>query len=437
MLPQPDKNRLENLNETKIGDFPRFARARRRVDHPAVSNIEGRTKSALAAIDIPSKLDDEAEVGIAAGSRGIANTDEILRTTVDWVKEQGLKPFIIPAMGSHGGATEDGQKTVLSKLGITQESMECEIRGSMSVKQIDESENGHPIFFSEEALSTDAILLMNRIKIHTDFVDGTVESGLCKMGVIGLGKQRGAESAHNAAMVTSFREVLPKWGARVIERTPIIGGLAILENGHDETAAIEGIPADSILDREKQLFKQSLNLFPTLPVDDLDLLIVDEIGKHISGTGMDTNVVGRMLIHGEPEPESPTITRIYARSLTGRTDGNGLGIGLADFIHENIVRELDVTETYINAITGSEPERARIPITLPSDKSALIASYSTTGAKSPEQMRIARINNTMEPNNLYISEPVVDDLRNQDNITIEHLNSVAFEDGMFATGFDN
>jgi hypothetical protein len=429
MFSVPDKSRIVNLNDADISDLPEFAQVRRHVDHPRVDDIRAATTTAIADISELQQLPDGAEVAVTAGSRGIANITTILRTIIDWLKDQDADPFILPAMGSHGGATAEGQEKVLAKLGITEESMGCEIRASMNVKQIDVGSSGHPIYVSKVALNADAILLANRVKIHTDFVNGKVESGLCKMAVIGLGKQRGAESAHNAATATSFREVLPEWGPKIAAETPVVGGLAIIENGSDETAAISGVSASNMLQREHEIFNRSLDMFPTLPVDNLDLLIIDEIGKHISGTGMDTNVVGRINIHGEPEPDTPAITRLYVRSLTERTEGNGLGIGLADFVHRDAVEAIDVEETYVNAITGSEPERARLPITVSDDETALLAAYSTAGLRSFQSMRIARITNTMEPNELLVSKPVVDELQGRSDIEIGPLEPLTFNNG--------
>lgn len=429
MLSVPDEERIRDLNDVGISEFPLFARIRRQINHPKSNDVRQETINGLETIPQLQDLSSGAEVAVTAGSRGIDKIDIILRTTIEWLKSQGMCPFILSAMGSHGGATAEGQRKLLSKLGITEKTMNCEIRPSMAVEQIGKGSPGYPIFVAETALAADAILLVNRIKIHTDFVDGDVESGLHKMAVIGLGKQRGAESAHKAATETSFRQVLPKWGAKVMKETPVCGGLAILENGNDATASIHGVPVVNILKEEKRLFKRSMDFFPMLPVEDLDLLIVDEIGKHISGTGIDTNVIGRMNIHGEPEPTSPSITRVYVRSLTKKTDGNGLGIGLADFIHEEAVKALDIDETYINAITGSEPERARIPMTLPNDRTALLAAYSTTGVQSPELMRIARITNTMEPNEILVSAPIANEFEEQPDIDVGPLQPLEFANG--------
>lgn len=436
MLEPPNQAAFEAVTDAETSEFPDFSRVKRHRDPESISDVEAETERALAELPELEALPSGATVAVTAGSRGIQNIVPILRTVVAELERRGLDPFILPAMGSHGGATAAGQRKLLETLGITEESMGCDIQSSMDVERVATDSAGRGVYAASDAVDANAVLLVNRVKIHTDFVNGDVESGLCKMAVIGLGKQRGADEAHQAATASSFRDILPEWGPLVVENTPVIGGIGIVENARDETAIIEGLPAKDMLERERDLFERSLDLFPTLPVDDLDLLVVDEIGKHISGTGMDTNVVGRMLIHGEPEPQSPSITRVYVRSLTDQTDGNGLGIGLADFVHLDAVRALDARDTYINALTGSEPERARVPMVLPTDATALMAAYATTGVDHPANARIAWIRNTMAPDDLIVSEPVADELRDRADTTISALGPLDFEAGQFAWSWD-
>jgi len=278
-------------------------------------------------------------------------------------------------MGSHGGATAEGQLEALASLNVTPESIGCEFRSSMDVEVVGRGRGDRPVFFATDALRVDAVLLVNRIKPHTDY-NGEYESGLCKMAVIGLGKHRGAEETHNAALRHGFDDVIRERASLLFEQTPIIGGIGIIENAAHRTACIEGVDKDGILDREPSLLKRSKELLPTLPVDHLDLLVVDQMGKDISGTGLDTNVIGRVLFHGEQEPKAPSITRIYVRSVTHESHGNGLGVGLADFVHRDLVAELDLTDTYLNVATSGEPRRARLPYIVPSDVTALLLSYS-------------------------------------------------------------
>jgi hypothetical protein len=284
------------------------------------------------------------------------------------------------------------------------------------------------VFASRDALAADAVLLANRVKLHTDF-SGDVESGLCKMAVIGLGKQRGAEATHKAALAGTFSEVIRERASILFAETPIVGGVAVVENANERAAVVEGMNVDDVLDREPELLERSRELIGTIPIDDLDLLVVDEMGKEVSGTGMDTNVIGRMLMHGEPEPDSPRYARIYVRSVTAASHGNGIGLGLADYVHRELVEDLDLTDTYVNAITSGEPIRARIPLVVPSDALALTTAYSGCGVVDPADMRIARIENTLELDRFWVSEPLVEELRDHPDATVGTPEPLVFEDG--------
>lgn len=427
MIESPNRAALENINDVEINDFPRFAPAQHDREHPQVEDLESATVTALANLDFET-LDPGAEIAITAGSRGIHDNPVVLQATVSKLQERGFEPFIFPAMGSHGGATAEGQVEMLASLGITEGSMGCEIRSSMAVEEIGKGPDDRPIYASSDAIAADAILVVNRVKAHTDFT-GPIESGLCKMTVIGMGKQRGAEATHNAALARGHKEVIPERAEILFKSTPVLGGIAIIENADDRAAHIEGIPVDKILDCEPQLLARSKELLPTLPVNDLDLLIVDTLGKDISGTGMDTNVLGRMLMHGQPEPDKLDYTRIHVRSLTEGSHGNSIGIGLADYAHQNLIETTDLTDTYLNAVTGGAPERARLPLVMPTDTTAFLLAYSTTGVRYPSEMRIIRIPNTLDLGRFIASEPVANDLRNQQNVTLGEFESLAFEDG--------
>jgi len=427
MLTVPDRDALEAVNDVSIDDFPRVAPVRHERDHPQVENVDESTREALDAIDFGG-LDSAGEIAITAGSRGIHDKPAVLRAAVSELKDRGYSPFLFPAMGSHGGGTANGQLETLASLGVTEESIGCEIRSSMDTEQVGEDGEGRPVYASTDALAADGIVIVNRVKAHTDF-SGPIESGLCKMAVIGIGKQRGAEVAHNAAIAEGHENVFPERAEILFETTPTLGGIAIIENADDRAAVIEGVSVEEILDREPALLERSKELLPTLPTDDLDLLVVDAQGKDISGTGMDTNVLGRLLMHGQPEPDSPSFTRVHVRSLTAGSHGNGIGIGLADFAHQDIVSSLDLADTYLNAITGGEPARARLPVTVPTDATAFLLAYSTTGARGPEDMRIARIPNTLDLGEFVVSEPVGEELADRPDITIGDYEPIAFDGG--------
>jgi hypothetical protein len=428
MIEVPDADRLQSVTDTTVADFPEMAPVERHRDPPRVDDVDRATQDAVDAIGALDDLPAGSEVGITAGSRGIHDMPAVVSAIVDAVEARDLSPFVFPAMGSHGGATAEGQVETLESVGVTEERVGCPIRSSMDVTVVGHDDQGRPIPASDDALEADAVLIANRVKLHTDFT-GAIESGLAKMTVIGVGKQRGANAAHQAALDSSFSEVLPERAAVLFEETPIVGGVAVLENANERAAQIEGVPVDDILDREPELLERARELQPMLPVEDLDLLVLDEIGKNVSGTGMDTNVVGRMNVYGEPEFETPDIVRIYVRSLTEETHGNANGIGLADFVHADAASEMDPGDTYVNSVSGGQPERGRIPPVVPDDETALVLACATIGVSDPSDLRIARIENTLEPDRLHVSEPVADELREREDTTVGELQPIELEDG--------
>lgn len=423
----PDAKALRTANNVSVDDYPRFAVARW---HPDLDPIDGVAAAARAAVDdFPlAELPPGASVAITAGSRGIHDMPAVIAAVVTELQDRGLEPFVLPAMGSHGGATAEGQREMLTSLGITEASVGCEIRSSMSVAAVGQDAMGRDVYVAEDALAADAIVLANRVKPHTDF-SGPVESGLCKMAVIGLGKHRGAESLHNAGLAGDFAEVIADRAGIIINETPVIGGIALIEDANEQATVIEGIPADAIPDREPELLERAYEELPVLPVANLDCLIVDEIGKEISGTGMDTNVLGRYRFHGEAEPESPRITRVYARSLTDPSHGNALGMGLADFVHRDLIETVDFEDTYINIATSGEPERSKIPFVVPDDETALTIIPSTVGLEDLSELRVARIHNTLDPDELVVSEPVARELDSRADVTVGPLEPLQLENG--------
>ncbi|SFR89743.1 hypothetical protein SAMN05216559_0681 [Halomicrobium zhouii] len=428
----PGRERLEGANDYDLGDLPRFARARRHRDPPAVDDVRAATQDAVEALDF-SDVPAGGEVAITAGSRGIADAPELLAAVVDEVELRGYEPFVFPSMGSHGGATAEGQVETLRSVGVTEERVGCPIRSSMAVEEVGTDVEGRPVFVAEDALAADGVVLANRVKAHTDY-SGGLESGLAKMAVVGMGKHRGAEVTHNAALARGFDAVIGERAEIVLDAAPVVGGLALLENAHEHAAEIVGLPADRILDEEPDLLDRSKELLATLPVDDLDLLVVDEMGKEISGTGMDTNVLGRVDFHGQAEPDEPDITRVYVRSLTEASHGNAVGVGLADFAHVDVLEAIDLGDTYVNIATSGEPSRARLPYTVPADATALLVACSMTGVRDPADLRVARIENTLEPDDLLVSEPVADELADHSEVAVSDLEPLAFDaDGELET----
>jgi len=368
----------------------------------------------LALDDVP----DGGEVAVGVGSRGIANLPWIVRGVVSGLDARGYDPFVFPAMGSHGGATAAGQRDKLDAIGVSAASIGCEIRATMAVTEIGRtSEHDLPVVADANAVAADAIVPINRVKPHTDF-DGAVESGLSKMLVIGMGKQRGAKVAHEGAVNWSFREMIPRITETLLDELPVVGGVAVVEDQHDDTAVVEGVPPSGFLERESELLDLAYDSMPTLPFDDLDLLVVARMGKDISGPGMDTNVVGRRGYGFEGEPGPPTIKRIFVRSLTPASRGNASGIGVADFVHRDLVAEADPEKAVINSLTASTPRSARIPPIVETDRAGVIAGLSTVGVVTPDEVKVARVTDTMRLERLYASPALVEEARDCDDLRV-------------------
>lgn len=423
----PSRDRLERSAAFDVSDLPPFRRVRRRREQPRLDDVAGATVEALGAIPALDDLPDGAEVALTAGSRGIHDVATVLAAAAAELQDRGYEPFVMPAMGSHGGATAEGQLETLEALGVTPERVGCEFRSSMDVEAVGTDAEGRPVFASVDALAADAVVLLNRVKPHTDYT-GDHESGLCKMAVVGLGKHRGAEEMHNAALARGFPAVVPERARILFETTPVVGGVAILENAREHTADVVGVPVSEIVDREPGLLERAREMLPTLPVDHLDLLVVREMGKEVSGTGMDTNVVGRQWFHGQPEPvDAVDVTRIYVRSLTEPSHGNALGMGLADFVHRDLVEAVDFGDTYVNIATSGEPRRAKLPFVVPADETVFKLAPSTTGVADPGDLRVAIVQNTLEPDDLLVSEPVASELADHPDVTVGDPERLRFD----------
>ncbi|WP_152042961.1 DUF362 domain-containing protein [Salinigranum salinum] len=394
-----------------------------------VSAAAAAAVESLSFADVP----DGGEVALGVGSRGIANLGAIVAGVVDALEDAGYEPFVFPAMGSHGGATAQGQTEMLNELGVSEASVGCEIRSSMEVVEVGRTpDRDVPVVADANAASADAILPINRVKPHTDF-DGTVESGLSKMLVIGMGKQRGAKIAHEWAVDWSFRRMIPEITEQLLDSLPIVGGVAIVEDQHDDTTLIEGVPPSGFLDREKELLELAYDVMPTLPFDELDVVVFDRQGKDVSGQGMDTNVIGRRPFSiNEPAPERPEIKRIYTRGLTETTHGNAMGVGSADVVHESIAAEIDAPTTLINALTASTIRGVKLPPVVETDRAGLIAALSTIGVVDPETVRVLRAGDTMHLHRLYASTALVEAARGRDDLrVVEEPSPIEFDDGQF------
>jgi len=348
-------------------------------------------------------IEPGASVAIGAGSRGINAYDSICRETVATLLAHGAEPFIFPAMGSHGGATSEGQRAVLAHLGITEETMGCPIQSEIEPTQVDMTSDGVPVFVDRNALAADHVVLVNRIKTHTDF-RGVIESGILKMGSVGLGKRLGASACHKSALHHGFEHTIQTVAAAVRRHCRIDFGIAILENAYEQTAHIEAIVSDNLEERERALLEKVKGLQAKLPFDELDLLIVDNMGKNISGAGMDTNIIGRRMQTGESEFTTPSVRRIMVCNLTEASDGNAVGIGFADFTTKRLVDRLIPENTWVNCITGLGPQKGRIPIHFDTDERVIEAAFDTIGMIEPDEARVVRINSTLHLDEVLISE---------------------------------
>lgn len=392
-------------------------------NRPQVTDIESTIESQFRR----SLFGSRRNIAIAVGSRGIANIARIVKQTVRSLQEFGLAPFIIPAMGSHGGATAEGQAQVLASYRITEHEMGCPIRSSMEVVQLPSENLPHALYMDRHAFEAEGILLINRIKPHTDF-HGAYESGLVKMSVIGLGKERQAIALHDFG-VHGLRDLVPKAAARLLDLRKIIAGLAIVENAYDETARLELIPAHEILAREPALLDEARQNMPRLPVDNIHVLIVDELGKNISGSGMDTNIIGRIRIPGEPEPLTPRIHAIVVDDLTAESHGNATGLGLADVVTRRFHDKIDFAATYRNIITSSFLERGKIPVVAENARKACEIALRSCGKIEPGAERIIRIRNTLQLSHLYVSTAIAEQLGAASNVLISPGTSELFADG--------
>jgi hypothetical protein len=385
--------------------------ARQVFDQPEIKDVKSRIREELRRKGLSDRVNEGQSIAVTAGSRGIANLALMLATIVEELKNSGAQPFIVPSMGSHGGATPEGQVEVLESLGVTEDSVGAPIRSSMEVVKVGELEGGVPVYMDKYASEADGVLVLGRVKPHTDFKDD-IESGLMKMLAIGLGKQFGAEVIH-WHKYDGYHRILPEAAKLILEKKNVVMGVAVVENAWHGTALIEAFHHEEFMEGEKRLLKEAKRLLPRLPFMKLDVLVVDEIGKNISGTGMDTNVIGRFWMPGEDDPEAPEIGKIVVLGLSAETHGNAIGIGLADLTTEKVFEEMDRKQTYVNCLTQGSGETGRIPPTLPSDREAIATAVRICGPIEPSKVRMLRIKNTQDLERFWVSESLADEVKDQ------------------------
>lgn len=388
---------MSNINNLKV------RKIKQKFDKTKIEDIKAHIKSVFIDSDIASRINPGDRIALTVGSRGISNIKLIVKEVIQNLKKLDVSPFIIPAMGSHGGATPAGQKQILESYGITEKEMGVSIEASMKAVKIGEVEET-PVYFSQKALAADGIIALNRVKMHTDF-HGKIESGMSKILVIGLGKHSGAQSIHSRG-VYGLKELIPQAAKLIIEKAPVIQGIGLVENGYDDIMKIEFTDPENIIEKDQELLKLAAEKMPALPVDKIDVAVVQELGKDISGTGLDTNVIGRLYINGEKEYSSPDIKRLVVLDLTDSSHGNAIGIGLADITTRKLLKKIDYKDTYENIKTSSFLRRGKIPVTMKNDKEALKLALKTCWLKSDQIPSLVIMKNTQELEEMYVSRPV-------------------------------
>lgn len=388
--------------------FARFVSISQSFESHALNDVSRAVSDELCSRRLAGNLSPGSRIAIGVGSRGISNIAEIVRATVAYFREHGIHPFIIPAMGSHGGATVEGQRGVLEHYGITEASVGCPVVSSLEVIPFGTTAEGFETWIDSVAAATDGIFLINRIKWHTSF-EGPVESGLMKMCAIGLGKACGARKYHTYAAREGLGAIVQSVGRHVLRSGKVIGGLAIVEDANHETARISALPANEIEKGEEELLRLARSWMPRIPFEDVDVLILDEIGKEISGTGMDSKVVNRHT-HGNVNPWSwaPRIRRIYLRDLSETTAGNANGIGMADLISQRLFDKIDWHATHVNGLTASNLNVIKTPLRSPNDKAALELLAGSVGRLRTEDVTVVRMRNTLELNRMWVTENLLD-----------------------------
>jgi hypothetical protein len=396
--------------------LPHFFRIEQKSVAPGIENAAAATRRALDELPIKNFIRPGMKVAVGAGSRGITNYAEILREVCKELKGLGAEVFIVPAMGSHGGATAVGQQELLAHSGITEASMAVPVRSSMEVIEL--GRTGPFIVYQDRLASeADAIVLVNRIKPHTDF-HGPVESGLMKMAAIGLGKQKGAHQFHQASVRLGHAQAVLDIAREVLRLGHIAFGVAIVENQAHQTAQIAAFAASQIEQQEMKVLEKARKLMPILPFKEIDLLVVDEMGKNLSGTGLDTNVIRREIEGSFLKPGANAVRRIYVRSLHPHSNGNAAGIGLADFVHDRLLEAMDTKATWMNIISSLTPVNARVPMHFPTDREALRAAMQTLGREKANQAKVLWIKNTLSCQALLASEAYLQEARARDDLAV-------------------
>lgn len=383
---------------------------------PEVKDVAGETLSQWKSSGLQQKIKPGAIVAIGVGSRGIANLAVIVKATIEFFKGIGAKPFVVSAMGSHGGANSKGQRELLGEYGISEENLGVTVKTDMDSVVIGNNSWNEPVYWDKNALAADAVVTISRIKPHTDF-RGRFESGIAKMLVIGLGKREGA-SQHHRWGFKGLRDMLPETAKVIVDKTNFLGGLAVLENAHEQTAKLQFVSTQNLMEAEPKLLDEARQLLGKLPFHDIDLLVVGEIGKNYSGAGIDPNVVGRLLIEGQNDFETPKIIRMCALDLSPESHGNGTGVGIADLTTDRLIASIDPVPFRMNNLTACFLWRSKLPIAFPNDKQCIITGLETCWQPDLNAIRMVVVPNTLELAELYVSAPLLEEVRKNKDLAI-------------------
>ena len=388
--------------------IPHLLPIKQQLADDAISNVPRAAREAVNNLNLGDKLSPGDRVLVTAGSRGIADMPEIIAAVCRQLKVMQFEPTILGAMGSHGGGTKQGQREVLEALGITEETTGATIKTSNEAVVLGEDKNGQQVYCDPLALEYDGLIALNRVKPHTT-AHGEIQSGLIKILVVGMGHHKGAESFHQSSPA-ELSETLVDMYRVIKDQAPFLGGIAMVENAHKRSAIIEGIPLSELVSREKQLLKKAEEFMPTLPFDAADVLVILQMGKDYSGTGMDTNVIGRRRIQGVPAPDKPRIGKIAVLDLSDSSHGNACGVGLADFMTSRLAKKIDLNATYLNVLTSRLTMRAMFPMIMQTDRDAVSAAITTSGITDPRKLRLAVIKDTLHLDRLWVSPALWEDI---------------------------
>ncbi len=397
-------------------DFPEIFPLRQIFNQPQVSDVAGAVRRQILESRFRQRVKAGARIAVGVGSRGIAKVATMARAIIETLRGMEFQPFIVAAMGSHGGATPEGQRQLLASYGVTEETMGVPIRTEMDTVLLGTNSWGEPVYWDRNASEADAVVTLSRIKPHTDF-HGPIESGIVKMLVIGLGKRNGAATHHQYG-VPGLRDMIRESVKIVLAKTRFALGLAVIENAADQTALVQAVEPEDLLDTEPRLLEQARSLMGRIPFEQLDLLVVGELGKNYSGTGMETNVLGRQMVEGEPDLLVPKITRICGLDMSEESHGNAVGVGMADLTTQRVLDNMDAEITNINVLTSCFLLRSKIPVALPNDRECIRMGLRTCWQPRLEKVRMAIIPNTLELRDLWVTAPVMEEASSRPEVQV-------------------